>query len=222
MARQQLILQREKVRTQKHGIIDIKQRNMENFMTLMMSLGLVFAQTSCAKSGSEQKKESEGENKTLVVYFSATGNTEAVARRIAAEVGADTWRIEPKEPYTAAGLDWTDPQSRCSKENDDPAARPELKENMASIAAYDVVYVGYPVWWGVAPRIVLTFLESHDLSGKTVIPFCTSTSSPLGDSDTLLHEFAPKSTWVAGKRFTERPGKGEVEKWARGVQPQSK
>jgi len=190
-------------------------------MTAVMSLGLVFSQTSCAKGGKESANEQEKSAKTLVVYFSATGNTKAVAERIATETGADTWQIEPKDTYTAADLDWTDDNSRSSKENANPRARPELKQKMTTIADYNVLYVGYPVWWGVAPRIILTFLENHNLEGKTIIPFCTSTSSPLGESDTLLHKHAPKANWKAGKRFRERPTEGEVEEWVRSVQPKN-
>lgn len=192
---------------------------MKKIMTAALLLGLVFSQTSCAKGEKERKAGQEKPARTLVAYFSATGNTKAVAERIASAVGADTWEIAPKEAYTAADLDWTDDSSRSSRENADTGARPELKAKMAAIDGYDVLYVGYPVWWGVAPRIILTFLESHNLDGKTVIPFCTSASSPLGESDVLLHKHAPKAGWKAGKRFSEHPSKGEVEEWARSAQP---
>lgn len=137
----------------------------------------------------------------LVTYFSASGVTRAVAEEIARCAGADLFEIAPEEPYTRGDLNWMDRKSRSSVEMKDPSARPRIAGTVADMGVYDTVIVGFPIWWGVAPRIIETFLESYDFSGKTIIPFCTSGGSGVGRSDTELHKNV----------------KGEV-KWAKGVQ----
>lgn len=139
------------------------------------------------------------QNNILVAYFSASGVTARAARGIAAAVGADLFEIAPAEPYTAADLDWTDRQSRSSREMQDPAARPAVAGRVEDMARYGTVFVGFPVWWYVEPRIVDTFLESYDLSGKTLIPFATSGGSGIREAEKSLRGHFPAAEWKKGK-----------------------
>ena len=155
--------------------------------------------------------------KILVAYFSASGVTERAAKQIAAAVGGDLYEIRPAQPYTDADLDWTNKQSRSTREMKDPACRPAIAGGVADMDAYDTVFVGFPVWWYVEPRIVDTFLESYDLSGKTVVPFCTSHSSGIGSSDTDLHPLAPGAAWKDGRRFGGSESEEVIREWIDGL-----
>ncbi len=137
-----------------------------------------------------------------MVYYSATGSTEAVAGYIANATGGGTFAITPAEPYSSADLNWTDSESRVSREHDDPSLRTmELTETtVEGWADYDTVFIGYPIWWGIAAWPVDNFINANDFTGKTVIPFCTSTSSGLGQSGTLLAEMANGGNWQEGPR----------------------
>ncbi|MCQ2259721.1 MAG: flavodoxin [Bacteroidaceae bacterium] len=135
--------------------------------------------------------------KTVVTYFSATGTTEAVAKQLAKGNKADLYAIEPAEKYTAADLDWHDKKSRSSVEMNDKNARPALKSKK-SLAKYDVIYIGYPIWWGVAPRIINTFIEQAELDGKTVIPFATSGGSGIEKSVSEFRTAYPNVKWQKG------------------------
>ena len=135
--------------------------------------------------------------KTVVAYFSASGITESAAKALAKEKKADLYSIEPAQKYTAADLDWHNRKSRSSVEMNDPKARPELKSKM-SLADYDVIYLGYPIWWGVAPRIINTFIEQAELDGKTVIPFASSGGSGIATSVSKLKASYPKVKWQKG------------------------
>ena len=138
-------------------------------------------------------------NKTLVAYFSASGTTAHTAKEIAEAVGAVLYEIRPAKAYTAADLDWTDKKSRSTTEMNDPACRPEIAGKVVNIEQYDTIFVGFPIWWYVEPRIVDTFLESYDFSGKTVIPFATSGGSGIGGAEKSLREHCPKANWKQGK-----------------------
>lgn len=152
-------------------------------------------------------------SKALVAYFSASGVTKRAAEQVAAALEANLFEIVPKEPYTAADLDYMNGKSRSSREMNDPAARPELAMPVPDLSAYDVIVLGYPIWWGVAPRIVQTFVESCDFSGKTLVAFCTSGGSGFGRSDAALREASGKDVrWLKGRQFN-RPGSAEVQKW---------
>lgn len=144
--------------------------------------------------------------KSLVVYFSATGTTARAAQRIARETGADLYRIEPERAYTAADLDWRNARSRSSVEMNDPNARPAIRrEPTVDLSPYDTVYLGYPIWWDLAPRIVNTFVESHpELKGKTVIPFATSGSSSIANSVAELKRSYPSLDWQSGRLMNDR------------------
>jgi len=149
----------------------------------------------------------------LVAVFSASGVTKSVGEEIARIAGADFYEIVPKTLYTSADLDWMNKKSRSSIEMNDPSARPEIAGGALDMASYDTVIVGFPIWWGVAPRIIDTFLESYDFSGKTIIPFCTSGGSGVGRSDTALHNnVSGNAKWVKGVQIN-RPNEKEIRKW---------
>lgn len=137
--------------------------------------------------------------KTLVVYFSATGNTERVAKMIATAAQADLYKIQPAKGYTSADLDWHNKSSRSSVEMNDAKARPELSGSVSNWADYTTVYLGYPIWWDQAPRIINSFIESYDFSGKVVIPFATSGSSSISHSAQELKKAYPSINWQKGK-----------------------
>lgn len=167
----------------------------------------------------DQTPDREEEDTILVAYFSNTGNTQAVAELVtkaAADSGraVDTVEIQAQTPYTAEDLDYNNSSSRANQEQDDPAARPEITVDIPNWDDYDVVMLGYPIWWGQAPKVLYTFVESHDLSGKTVIPFCTSGSSDIGTSASNLNAAGSESAlWLEGKRFSGDATPEEVFAW---------
>ena len=152
-------------------------------------------------------------DKTLVAVFSASGVTKNVGEEIARIAGADFFDIVPKEIYTEDDLNWLNKQSRSSIEMNDPASRPEIAGAVSDMASYGKVIIGFPIWWGVAPRIIETFLESYDFSGKTVIPFCTSGGSGVGRSDEELHKNVKGNVeWKKGTQIN-RPDEAVIKKW---------
>lgn len=155
----------------------------------------------------------------LVAYFSATGNTEAAAGYIADALGADTFEITPAEPYTSDDLNWSDEDSRVSREHEDPSLQTvELAETTPeNWDSYDTVFIGYPIWWGVAAWPVSSFVAANDFTGKTVIPFCTSSSSQLGESGDLLEELAGTGAWLEGQRFRSSVSEADVADWVNGL-----
>lgn len=157
-------------------------------------------------------------NRILVAYFSATGSTRGVAEHIADIVGADLFEIAPEEPYTGADLDYRDASSRASREQDDPAARPAIHGEVEDMGQYGVVFLGYPIWHGQAPKIISTFLEGCDLSGKTVIPFCTSGGSGIDGSEGALNALAPQARWRSGERFGAGASREAVKDWVDGLE----
>lgn len=138
-------------------------------------------------------------SKKLVAYFSASGTTKEAAERLAKAAGADLFEIKPAIPYTSADLNWMDKESRSSVEMNDPDSRPEIAETMPNMADYDTVFIGFPIWWYVAPHIIHTFLESCDFSGKTLVPFATSGGSGMGKTVDELRKLCPNADWKAGK-----------------------
>ena len=156
-----------------------------------------------------------GEGNILVVYFSATGNTEEVAGYIADAAGGDIFEIEPVDAYTAADLRWTDENSRVVQEYENPELR-DIELVSATVenwAEYDTVLIGYPIWWGIAAWPVNGFVEANDFTGKTVIPFCTSSSSGLGQSGQLLAQLAGTGNWLEGHRFRSSASESDVTSW---------
>lgn len=137
--------------------------------------------------------------KVLVAYFSASGATARVAQEMAQALGADLYEIRPEQPYSSADLNWMDKKSRSSVEMSDPSSRPEIAEKIPNLADYDTVFLGFPIWWYVAPRIINTFVESYDFTGKTLVPFATSGGSGMGRTVDELRKLCPNANWKAGK-----------------------
>ena len=198
------------------------------FITVVMSLVLLAILSGCCANGSSSGQNQSGgtqatasgsQGKVLVVFFSATGNTKAVAQMIAGDLGGTTFEITPKTPYTTADLDWSDANSRVSKEYADTSLRSvELTTTtVADWSSYDTVFVGYPIWWGIAAWPVNNFVRGNDFSGKTVILFATSSSSGMGQSGTLLEEMANGGTWQSGQRFSSGATNSTVRDWAAGL-----
>ena len=157
--------------------------------------------------------------KTLVVYYSASGNTERVAKDIAEAAGADLFEIVPTEVYTSDDLDWTNPDSRVSREHDDESLRdvPLTTTEVPDWDSYDTVFIGYPIWWGIAAWPVDTFVKNNDFTGKTVIPFATSSSSGMGQSGSLLADMAGTGEWQEGQRFSSGVSGDDVQSWVNGL-----
>ncbi len=165
----------------------------------------------------EESAAPEETSGVLVAYFSATGNTQGVAQVIADHLGADTYEIVPEAPYTDADLNYNNSSSRSTLEMDDPDSRPEISGSVEGMENYDVVFLGYPIWWGEAPRIISTFLESYDFDGKTIVPFCTSASSGMGASAKNLQSLTAGAGWLDGQRFGESPSADDVTAWVDGL-----
>ena len=159
-----------------------------------------------------ESQTAEATVKTLVVYFSGTGTTRAVAKKIAEFAGADLKEIVPAVPYTEADLDYNDENSRTSIETSDPDCRPEIAEEI-SLEGYDRVFVGYPIWWGDLPPILSTFVESHDFKEMTVIPFCTSGGSGIEQSQETIMSRSTGGNWKTGKRFGSGVADKELQSW---------
>ena len=153
------------------------------------------------------------ESKVLVAYFSATGTTEGVAEHIANGLNTDIYEIVPEEPYTDADLNYNDNNSRTTIEMNDPDSRPAISGSVENMEQYEVVFIGYPIWWGEAPRIVSTFVESYDFSGKTIVPFCTSGGSGMGSSATNLEGLTSDAQWLSGKRLNGSDSQDTVMEW---------
>lgn len=182
------------------------------------------APTEQPESSSTAPAESEPETqpetgKTLVVYYSASGNTARVAKDIAEAAGADLFEIVPTEVYTSDDLDWTNPDSRVSREHDDESLRdvPLTTTEVPDWDSYDTVFIGYPIWWGIAAWPVDTFVKNNDFTGKTVIPFATSSSSGMGQSGSLLADMAGTGEWQEGQRFSSGVSGDDVQSWVNGL-----
>ena len=153
-------------------------------------------------------------SKKLVVFFSASGITKKVAPKLAKATDADLFEIQPNPPYTKADLDWTDPNSRSSIEMKNKASRPAIAGKLPDITAYDTVFIGFPIWWYVAPTIINTFLESYTWTGKTIVPFATSGSSGMGKTNQGLAPSCPGAVLKEGKRFATNVSEEELKMWA--------
>ena len=190
------------------------------FLVGVFALGIL---TGCQSNNettqtNEQPQKTETSNqsgKTLVVYYSATGNTKAVAEMIAEETNGDLFEIEPKDSYSEDDLDWTDSNSRVAREyeNEDERHVELVSSTVNHWEDYDTVFLGYPIWWGIAAWPVNTFIENNDFTDKTVVPFCTSASSGLGQSGELLAKEAGDGDWQEGQRFSSSTSNSEVQEW---------
>ena len=169
-------------------------------------------------TAAEAEAQQPAEGGILVAYFSATGTTKGVAERLANAVGADLYEIVPAEPYSDADLNWNDKNSRSTKEQNDKSVRPGIASEPLDLSGYATIYVGYPIWWGEEPRIMDTFAESYDFSGKTMIPFCTSGGSGIGSSGKNMEKLTSGAAWLDGKRFGGSVGEDELRAWADGLQ----
>lgn len=191
---------------------------MKRFAMLLLALILT---VSCLTPVVAEEEPWVANSHILVVYFSATGTTREVAEKLAEGLSADLYEIVPEEPYTEADLNYNDRKSRTSMETDDPACRPAIAGRLPDLTDYDTVLVGYPIWWGDVPRIVSNFVESVDLTDRTMAVFFTSGGSGLGNSMKHLQEQSGVETWLEGKRFTPRTTVEELTEWAAslGIEP---
>ena len=214
---------------------------MKKAIAILLSLTMILGLAACGNSASQTEQpstedtsvESKGDtesaengtdmentdnqdvqnHKALVAYFSATGTTKGVAEHIANGLNADIYESVPEEPYTDADLDYNDNNSRTTIEMNDPDARPAISGSVENMEQYDIVFIGYPIWWGEAPRIVSTFVESYDFSGKTIVPFCTSGGSDIGSSATSLEQLTNGATWLDGRRINGSDSQDTVMEW---------
>ena len=173
---------------------------------------ILVAAAACCLLACAQKQGTKAEGDVLVAYFSATGTTRAAAQKIAEATDGTLYEIRPVEAYTAADLDWHDDASRSSVEMNDPGARPAIVADSVDVASYDVIYLGFPIWWGVAPRVVNTFVEHYGLKGKTVVPFATSGGSGIAKAVDALQAAYPAVNWQKG-RLMNGMDREDVDKW---------
>ena len=203
---------------------------MKRFAAMLMSLLLCVSMSACSApaqdddagtaepSTTENTQDTGGQN-VLVVYYSATGNTESVANDIAAALDADVFELEPVDPYTEEDLNGTDDNSRvvAEYENEDERDVELVNTSVDNWEEIDTVFIGYPIWWGIAAWPVNQFIENNDFTGKTVIPFCTSSSSGLGESGELLAQMAGTGDWQEGMRFRSGVDEADVQEWVNGL-----
>ena len=185
-----------------------------NKIILTLAAVMTMSFSACAQKKGEKNMQTE--SKPLVVYFSATGTTAQAARTIADVTGGTLYEIVPQQAYTSKDLDWNDRQSRSSVEMNNPQARPALKDTKVDVAAYDVIFIGYPIWWDQAPRIINTFIESHDLKGKTLVPFATSGGSGISNSVKELRKAYSDLEWQDG-RLLNGSSRNAVQNWVSDV-----
>ena len=188
---------------------------MKKIIPLLSSLLFLFgcsSQTSQSNTQAEEKTIQPGNKQTLVAYFSVTNHTERIANFAQEILDSDLFEIVPKQEYTSEDIDYNS-DCRANREQNDDTARPEILNHIQDISQYDTIVLGYPIWWGQAPKIMYTFLESYDFSNKTILPFCTSGSSSMGSSATNLSKSASNATWLEGKRFSASSSKEEVQNW---------
>lgn len=199
---------------------------MRKVITILLSILLVSSLAACGNNqqagGSALELDTGVESmgaKTLIVYYSASGNTKEVANHIASVTGGDLFEIVPAKIYSDADLDWTDKDSRVSREHDNENERnvPLVSDTVDNWNEYDKVFIGFPIWWRAAAWPVDGFIKANDFSGKTVIPFCTSSSSDLGESGALLEEMAGTGEWLEGERFRSGASEETVRSWVEGL-----
>ena len=182
---------------------------MKHLGIILLAMLTVFAASACSQSN---KNDTMEKKKVLVVYFSATGNTKQTAQNLSSIMDADLCEIIPIQPYTSADLNWNDKQSRSSVEMANPQARPDIKPIDFDINDYDYIFLGYPIWWDLAPRVVNTFIESNDLTGKTIIPFATSGGSSIEESVAALQRLYQEINWQSGKLLNHL-SENDIKTW---------
>lgn len=220
---------------------------MKKFLSLLLALTMAFSLAACGAGTASNPQEGQpgsapsvsqpptsaepeeppdsaqepGEEdtpSTLVAYFSATGNTEGIAQHLQAILDAGLYEIVPAEPYSDDDLNYNVSDCRANQEQNDPDARLAIDGSVDNMEDYEVIFLGYPIWWGEAPRIVSTFLESYDFDGKTIVPFCTSASSGMGESAEALAALAGSAAWLEGARFNPGASQEEVAAWVGGLE----
>jgi len=207
----------------------------KTFKCMSIFLTLLFLLCGCGAAGESQDSTTEAaseetvqtvnseedtemnDSKILVAYFSATGTTKRLAETIAEVTGGNLYEIVPEEPYTDADLDYNDNSSRTTIEQNDSSSRPAISGSIENFDDYDIVFLGYPIWWYDAPHIMFTFAESYDFDGKTVIPFCTSGGSGIGTSGDNIEACAGNGTWLDGARMSGSASESEVSEWIDGL-----
>lgn len=165
----------------------------------------------------EQTTPDTQQSSVLIAYFSATNNTKAVAETLSTVIDADVFEIQASDPYTEDDLNYNDDSSRTTIEMNDDSIRPEIANTVENMDAYDIVFLGYPIWWSDAPRIISTFLESYDFSNKTIVPFCTSGGSGISTSVSSLQQLTQNSTWLEGERFSSNVSQDELSQWVQSL-----
>lgn len=182
---------------------------MKKFFLTLMSAVTIFLMTACGSSNAAQS----GQSKILVAFFSASGNTAELAENLSKAIGADIYEIKPKVDYTSADLDWHDKNSRSTVEMNDESSRPEINGKIENFSQYETIIIAYPIWWNLEPRIVDTFLESYNFSGKVLIPICTSGGSGIENSQSHMKKICPAATWKNGQRFSPRASQSDLKNW---------
>lgn len=194
---------------------------MKKLLASIMAVMLVLAMTSCSggnsgASGDDQAAQQNTDVRSIVVYFSCTGNTKAVAEEVAAQTGSELHEIVPEEPYTEEDLNYNDDSCRANVEMNDPESRPAISNTIENLSDYDTIYIGYPIWWGSLPRIMNTFFDTYDFSGKTIVPFCTSGSSSISQSVSVIREAEPEAQIKEGLQVSSAgadDSSDEVSRW---------
>lgn len=187
-------------------------KKTKNLCSLALVIMLISLLSACGAK-TNNPPIGTANTKVLIAYFSATGNTENIAELIEKNTGGVLYEIMPAQPYTSADLNYNDSNSRVSIENADSSSRPQISGMVDNMQDYEMVFIGYPIWYGQAPRIISTFLESYDFTGKTIVPFCTSSSSAIGSSDNNLHSLASGANWLEGSRFSGSATDDLINNW---------
>jgi len=176
--------------------------SIKTILKSVMAIAVMMGSVSCTAANSNSNSKPENEMKSIIVYFSYSGNTESAANKLAEVTGSEVVRILPAEPYSAADIDWTNEKSRCTQEHLNHALRPAIQPLDVDFSQYDTVFIGFPIWWYEEPAVIRTFLDNTDLTGKQLYPFCTSYESPMSDADASLQKGYSNLNWHTGLRLS--------------------
>ena len=190
-------------------------KKIKKLMAVMMAFTMVFSLGAFGSTNSDEKSDVKSD--VLVAYFSVTGTTKGVAEKIASITGGELYEILAAEPYTEDDLNYSDSSTRATQEQNDKNARPEIGSEDITLEGYSTIYLGFPIWWGEEPRILDTFVEKYNFEGITVIPFCTSGSSGIGQSGSNMEALAESGTWLDGERFSGSVSEEDLKSWIDGL-----
>jgi len=194
---------------------------MKKIFLMMLSAMMILSLTACSNSyaaiGGKSTAKGISGKKILVAYFSCTGNTRMLAQNVAGAIGADLYEIKPAVPYTTEDLDYNDETTRANVEQRDENSRPALADKNLDVAQYETIIIAYPIWWGIEPKIIDTFVESYNFSGKTIIPVCTSGGSDIRASEDHLKNLVSGAEWKRGKLFSRNASGAEIKSWFDGL-----